>query len=54
MMTCLRPANVDPAARALEELQRVKRVIGAIQTRWAEVKILVRDDSIYSHEDIMA
>jgi len=46
----LRAANVDPAAGALEELQRV---IAAIQTQWPAVTILVRGDSAYSREDIM-
>ncbi len=46
----LRPANVDPAAGALEELQRI---IPAIQAQWPEVKILVRGDSAYSRDDIM-
>ena len=31
----LRPANVDPAAGALDELQRV---IAAIQAQWSQVK----------------
>jgi hypothetical protein len=47
----LRPANVDPAAGALEELQRV---IAAIQARWPAVKIWVRGDSAYSRDDIMS
>lgn len=47
----LRPANVDPAAGALEELQRV---IGHISSRWPQTWILVRGDSAYSREDIMA
>ena len=47
----LRPANVDPAAGALLELQRI---IPAIQAQWPEVKILVRGDSAYSREEIMA
>jgi hypothetical protein len=46
----LRPANVDPAAGALEELQRI---ITQIRTHWPQVKILVRGDSAYSREDIM-
>lgn len=47
----LRPANVDPADGALEELQRV---IGLIQTQWPKTRILVRGDSAYSREEIMA
>lgn len=47
----LRASNSDPAGGALEELQRV---IKQIRTRWKTVKILVRGDSAYSREDIMA
>jgi hypothetical protein len=47
----LRPCNVDPAEGALEEVQRV---IGQIHARWPQTRILVRGDSAYSREDIMA
>lgn len=47
----LRPSNVDPAAGALEELQRV---IKQIREQWKNVEILVRGDSAYAREDIMA
>ncbi len=47
----LRASNVDPAAGALSELQRV---IKQIQMRWDKVKIVVRGDSAYSREDIMS
>jgi Transposase DDE domain group 1 len=46
----LRPSNLDPAAGALEELQRI---ITQIRTHWAEVVILVRGDSAYGRDDIM-
>lgn len=46
----LRPANVDPAAGALEELQRL---IPQIRAYWPKVEIVVRGDSAYSREDIM-
>jgi hypothetical protein len=46
----LRPSNVDPAAGALEELQRI---IAQIRTHWTEVVIIVRGDSAYGREDIM-
>lgn len=46
----LREANVDPAAGALEELQRI---VAQLRVHWPEVKILVRGDSAYSREDIM-
>ncbi|MEL7246275.1 MAG: IS1380 family transposase [Cyanobacteria bacterium J06573_2] len=47
----LRPSNVDPAEGGLEELQRV---IKTIRERWKNVKIIIRGDSAYSREDIMA
>jgi len=43
--------NVDPASGGLEELQRV---IKLIRSRWKNVKIIIRGDSAYSREDIMA
>lgn len=46
----LREANVDPAAGALEELQRI---VAQIRVSWPSVKILVRGDSAYSRDDIM-
>ena len=46
----LRPSNVDPAAGALEELQRV---IKQIRDQWSNVQILVRGDSAYSRDNIM-
>ena len=46
----LRPSNVDPAAGALSELQRV---IKQIRLQWKNVEILVRGDSAYSRDDIM-
>lgn len=46
----LRPSNVDPAAGALEELQRI---IPQIRAKWPNVEIVVRGDSAYSREDIM-
>jgi Transposase DDE domain group 1 len=47
----LRPSNVDPAAGALDEL---KRLVPLIRQRWPQVRIIVRGDSAYSREDIMA
>jgi len=46
----LRPSNVDPAAGALSELQRI---IGIIRGKWQSTRILVRGDSAYAREDIM-
>ena len=45
------PSNVDPAAGALDELQRI---IPAIIDQWPGVMILVRGDSAYSRDDIMS
>jgi Transposase DDE domain group 1 len=47
----LRASNVDPAEGALEEL---KRIIKLIRSCWSHVKILIRGDSAYSREEIMA
>jgi hypothetical protein len=47
----LRPSNLDPAAGGLEELQRVIKII---PSKWKDVKIIIRADSAYSREDIMA
>lgn len=46
----LRSSNVDPAAGALEELQRI---IGLIREKWQNTHIIIRGDSAYSREDIM-
>ncbi len=46
----LRSSNVDPAAGALEELERI---IGIIREKWQNTHIIVRGDSAYSREDIM-
>lgn len=46
----LRPSNVDPAAGALEELQRV---VKQIRDQWSNVQIIVRGDSAYSRDNIM-
>ncbi len=47
----LRSSNVDPAGGALEELQRI---IGLIRDKWQNTQIIIRGDSAYSREDIMA
>ena len=47
----LRSSNVDPAAGALEQLQRI---IGLIREKWQDVHIIIRGDSAYSREDIMS
>jgi hypothetical protein len=45
----LRSSNVDPAAGALSELQRI---IGIIREKWKDTQILVRGDSAYAREEI--
>ncbi len=47
----LRTSNIDGAAGAKEELERI---VGRIRQRWPEVKILVRADSGFAREDLMA
>jgi hypothetical protein len=47
----LRASNLDPAAWGLSELQRVTKII---RSRWKDVKIIIRGDSAYSREEIMA
>ncbi len=47
----LRASNVDPAAGALAELQRLVRLL---RQRWPRVEIVVRGDSAYSRDDIMS
>ncbi|MCC5615835.1 IS1380 family transposase [Nostoc sp. CHAB 5836] len=47
----LRASNLDPAAWGLEELQRIIKII---RSRWKKVKIIIRGDSAYSREEIMA
>ena len=53
--TCWQPScglkSVDPAEGALEELQQVMQ---HIRSRWPQTRILVRGDSAYSRENIMA
>ena len=45
----LRPANVDPAAGAAEELVRER-----IRERWPETRIVVRGDGGFCRDDLMA
>ena len=47
----LRPANIDGAAGAVEE---VSRIVAQIRERWPEVKILLRADSGFAREALMA
>ena len=47
----LRRANIDASAGALEE---VARIVGAIRARWPHVRILLRADSGFAREPLMA
>lgn len=47
----LRPANIDAAAGAVEE---VARIVAHIRRRWPRVRILLRADSGFAREDLMA
>ena len=46
----LRPANIDGAAGAAEE---VERIVAQIRERWGEVEILLRADSGFARDDMM-
>jgi len=45
-----RPANIDAAAGALEE---VARIVAQIRARWREVRIVLRGDSGFAREALM-
>jgi hypothetical protein len=47
----LRPANMDAAAGAVAE---VARIVAQIRCRWPKVRILVRADSGFAREELMA
>jgi Transposase DDE domain group 1 len=47
----LRRASVDAAAGAVEE---VARIVGQIRSRWPKVRILLRADSGFARDDLMA
>jgi DDE family transposase len=47
----LRPANIDASAGSIEELARI---IAQIRQRWPEVRILLRADSGFAREALMA
>jgi DDE family transposase len=47
----LRRSNIDAAAGALEE---VERIVTQIRRRWRRVRILLRADSGFAREDLMA
>ena len=47
----LRPANIDAAAGSLEEVQRI---VAQVRDRWPKQMILLRADSGFCREDLMA
>ena len=47
----LRPSNIDASAGSVKELQRI---VSQIRQRWPTVKIVIRDDSGFCRERIMA
>jgi hypothetical protein len=47
----LRPANIDGSAGAVEE---VVRIVAQIRQRWRNVRILLRGDSGFAREELMA
>ena len=47
----LRPANIDGAAGAIEE---VDRIVARIRQQWPKTRILLRADSGFAREDLMA
>jgi hypothetical protein len=47
----LRPADIDGAAGSVQELDRI---VGQIRQAWPEVQIIVRGDSGFCREEIMA
>ena len=47
----LRPSNVDGAAGALDE---VKRIVAKLRMQWPKVRIVLRADSGFCREELMA
>jgi hypothetical protein len=47
----LRPSNIDGAAGSVEELERV---VGQIRARWPQVEIVLRADSGFARDALMA
>ena len=47
----LRPANIDGSAGKVEELARI---VDQIRTRWSGVRIILRADSGFARDTIMA
>ncbi len=47
----LRPSNIDASAGSVEELERI---VGRIRAAWPSVRLIVRGDSGFCREEIMA
>jgi hypothetical protein len=47
----LRPSNIDPSAGSRKEMERI---VGRIRTRWPDVQIVLRADSGFCREELMA
>jgi hypothetical protein len=47
----LRPANIDAAAGSVEQ---VERIVGQLRERWPKVRIVLRADSGFAREALMA
>src|SRR6266702_2416323 len=47
----LRPSNIDAAAGSVEEL---KRIVAQIRSAWSQVRIVVRGDSGFCREELLA
>lgn len=47
----LRPSNIDSSAGSLQEVQRI---VGQIRRRWPKVRIVLRADSGFCREELMA
>ena len=47
----LRPSNIDASAGSVEELDRI---VAQIRQRWPQVRIIIRGDSGFCREEIMA
>jgi hypothetical protein len=51
LCACLRPSNIDPSAGSRKEIERIVKRIRAL---WPEVKIVLRGDSGFCREELMA
>jgi Transposase DDE domain group 1 len=47
----LRPSNIDASAGSLEEVQRI---VGQIRARWPQTRIILRADSGFCREELLA